>query len=97
MSEITKDSVAGTLESGDAMIYISQNPGGGREIELNSSVGQQFAPQILASVQAVLDDLAITDVAIQIEDKGALDCVLRARLKAALLRAGVVADWEVLL
>lgn len=97
MSEIVKDSVAGTLESGDAMIYISPNPDGGREIELNSLVGQQFSPQILASVNAVLDTLDIRDVAIQIEDKGALDCVLRARLKAALLRAGVEADWEVLL
>lgn len=97
MSEILKESVAGTLESGDAMVYVSPNPSGGREIDLNSSVGQQFAPQIRLAVNEVLDQLGITDVAIQIEDKGALDCVLRARLKAALVRAGLKADWEVLL
>ena len=44
MSAITKESVAGTLESSDAMVYASPNPGGGRLISINSSVGQQFAP-----------------------------------------------------
>ena len=97
MSAITKESVAGTLESSDAMVYASPNPGGGRLISINSSVGQQFAPQIKASAEAVLDRLNIEDVALQIEDKGALDCVLQARVKAALLRAGAKAGWEDLL
>ncbi len=79
MSAITKESVAGTLESSDAMVYASPNPGGGRLISINSSVGQQFAPQIKASAEAVLNRLNIEDVALQIEDKGALDCVLQAR------------------
>ena len=94
---ITKESVAGTLESSDAMVYASPNPGGGRLISINSSVGQQFAPQIKASAEAVLNRLNIADVALQIEDKGALDCVLQARVKAALLRAGAEAGWEDLL
>ncbi len=97
MSAITKESVAGTLESSDAMVYASPNPGGGRLISINSSVGQQFAPQIKASAEAVLNRLNIEDVALQIEDKGALDCVLQARVKAALLRAGAEAGWEDLL
>lgn len=97
MNAIQQDSVAGTLESSDAMVYVSPNPGGGREISINSSVGQQFAPQIRASVETVLDRLQIDEVSLQIEDKGALDCVLQARVKAALLRAGAQAEWEVLL
>ena len=60
-------------------------------------LGQQFAPQIRASVEAVLNRLNIEEAALQIEDKGALDCVLQARVKAALLRAGAQADWEELL
>ena len=97
MNAITKDSVAGTLESSDVMVYASPNPGGGRLITINSSVGQQSAPQIRASVEAVLNRLNIEEAALQIEDKGALDCVLQARVKAALLRAGAQADWEELL
>lgn len=62
MSAITKESVAGTLESSDAMVYASPNPGGGRLISINSSVGQQFAPQIKASAEAVLNRLNIEDV-----------------------------------
>lgn len=97
MSAVTKDSVAGTLESSDVMVYVSPNPGGGRVVSINSTVGQQFAPQIKQSVEAVLDRFGIEEAVLQIEDKGALDCVLQARVKAALLRAGAEAGWEVLL
>jgi len=42
----------------------------------------------------VLAQLGVTAVALKLEDRGALDCVLRARLKAALLRATDEAiDW----
>ena len=38
--QITKDAIAGTLESSDAQIRIA--PHSSLEIELNSSVGKQF-------------------------------------------------------
>lgn len=82
---ITKTAVAGTLESSDAQVRIAPNEG--IDIEINSSVGKQFGEDIQQTVQAVLSQLNITDVQVIVEDKGALDCVLRARLKAALLRA----------
>ena len=83
--QITKDAIAGTLESSDAQL----------EIELNSSVGKQFGDDILATINEVLAQFNVTAAKIIVEDKGALDCVLRARLKAALLRATDEAiDWE---
>lgn len=83
--KISKMALAGTLESSDALVRIA--PADSVEIEINSSVGKQFGEAILATVQAVLAELNITNVQVSVEDKGALDCVLRARLKTALLRA----------
>ncbi|AUI65572.1 MULTISPECIES: citrate lyase acyl carrier protein [Glaesserella] len=95
--KITKSAVAGTLESSDALIRIEPNTSG-VEIEINSSVGKQFGDDILATVQAVLSDLSVTNVQVIVEDKGALDCVLRARLKAALMRAtDETMNWEAIL
>lgn len=94
--KITKPALAGTLESSDALIRVT--PAEELEIEINSSVFAQFGDDIQQSVQAVLNELKVTNAHIVVDDKGALDCVLRARLKAALLRASDEAvEWEALL
>lgn len=91
--QITKVAVAGTLESSDAQVRIA--PSTQLEIELNSSVGKQFGDDILATINDVLKQFNVTAAQVIVEDKGALDCVLRARLKAALLRAtDEKIDWE---
>ncbi|MDG1640680.1 citrate lyase acyl carrier protein [Klebsiella huaxiensis] len=83
--------VAGTLESSDVMIRIepltSEQP---PEIEISSSVQKQFGDAIRATLDAVLQQHAIHGVAVIVDDKGALDCVLRARLETALMRAGAL-------
>lgn len=94
--KITKPALAGTLESSDALIRVT--PAEELEIEINSSVLAQFGDDIQQTVQAVLNELNVTNAHIMVDDKGALDCVLRARLKAALLRASDEAvEWEALL
>lgn len=94
--QITKIAVAGTLESSDVQVRIA--PATSLDIELNSSVGKQFGEDILATIQDVLTSFDVKAAQIIVEDKGALDCVLRARLKAALLRATEEEiDWEKLL
>ncbi|ULO03925.1 MULTISPECIES: citrate lyase acyl carrier protein [unclassified Campylobacter] len=91
---ITTIASAGSLESGDVLISVSP-ANVGRKIELNSSVYKQFGEQILASVNEVLDEYDIKNVTIKIEDKGALDLVIRARLKTAIFRASLKDyDWE---
>ncbi|MDG2954840.1 citrate lyase acyl carrier protein [Bisgaard Taxon 10/6] len=91
--QITKTAVAGTLESSDAQVRVA--PASTLEIELNSSVGKQFGDDIIATLKDVLKQLDVTAAQIVVEDKGALDCVLRARLKAALLRAtDEPINWE---
>ena len=94
--KITKTAVAGTLESSDAQVRIQ--PFDSLDIEINSSVVKQFGEQIEATVRAVLAKLNITAAQVIVEDKGALDCVLQARVKAAALRASdETVNWETVL
>ena len=91
--QVTKAAVAGTLESSDAQVRIA--PANTLEIELNCSVGKQFGDDILATIHDVLKQFEVSNSQVIVEDKGALDCVLRARLKAALLRAtDEQINWE---
>lgn len=94
--KITKAAVAGTLESSDAQVRIQ--PFDSLDIKINSSVAKQFGEQIDATVRAVLNKLNVTAAQVIIEDKGALDCVLQARVKAAVLRAtDENINWEAVL
>ena len=94
--KISKSAVAGTLESSDALIRIE--PASSLTIEINSSVGKQFGEAIEETVRATLTKLGITEANVIVEDKGALDCVLQARVKAAALRATDEAiNWEAVL
>ncbi|ANI31577.1 citrate lyase subunit gamma [Yersinia entomophaga] len=85
--KIIREAVAGTLESSDVMVRIAPHDLPEVDLLINSSVEKQFGEAIRASVLALLDQLGLTQVQVIIDDKGALDCVLRARLETALLRA----------
>jgi citrate lyase subunit gamma (acyl carrier protein) len=84
--EIRQDSVAGTMESSDIMISLS--PGSsGIEIDLQSIVEKQFGHEIRRVIAETLDALKVKAVRVQAVDKGALDCVIQARVKTAVYRA----------
>lgn len=94
---ISKAALAGTLESSDALIRIEPSDDG-LDIEINSTVGKQFGDDIRATVEQVLAKLGVNQATVIVEDKGALDCVLQARLKAALMRAtDEPINWEAIL
>lgn len=95
--EMLVSSYAGSLESGDAFVQIRPNPGSGIVLELKSSVERQFGEQIKAVASKVLEDLGVTDAQVIIDDKGALDPVIEARVSAAAYRAAKSVDyqWEV--
>lgn len=95
--EIKQTALAGTLESSDMQIMISQ--GQGLTIDLESSVAKQFGDQIRKVITDTLTAYGITDARIKAVDKGALDCVIKARTMAAAQRALGTTDepkWEVL-
>ncbi|EOW6804130.1 citrate lyase acyl carrier protein [Cronobacter muytjensii] len=83
--KIVKEALAGTAESSDLMVKIA--PAGELEIEIYSDVIKQFGDQIRRVVRETLAALEVEEGLVIIEDKGALDCVIRARLQSAILRA----------
>ena len=85
---------AGTLESSDVLISVAPNPGGGICIELESDVKAQFGEAIEDTVRKVLQEFDVSDALVRLVDKGALDCVIQARLRCALCRSAETAyDW----
>ena len=82
--EIVKAASAGTMESSDAYVEIA--PATDLVIELESVVQAQFGDAILAVANEVLKEHGVKNANVRITDRGALECVLRARLETALLR-----------
>lgn len=84
--KILKNAVAGTMESSDA--YVELEPGNGQlNLSVESVVKKQFGDKITASVRDVLDEYNVEDANVRVVDRGALDCVIRARVETAILRA----------
>ena len=84
--QIEKNAMAGTLESSDALVTVE--PGeGGVELELSSSVMNQYGRQIRATVLETLDRLGVTQGRVTVVDKGALDCTIKARIEGAVYRS----------
>lgn len=95
---IVQEAISGTLESSDLMVKVSPDPEQ-LQVIIKSEVIKQFGDQIKAVVDHELAQLGVTKALVVIEDKGALDCVIRARVQSALLRAAKSEslNWEVLL
>ena len=85
MNPILRSASAGTLESSDVFVEIAPADNG-IEIDLNSVVQAQFGDEILAVVREVLADCGVDNAKVTIQDRGALDCVIRARVETAVLR-----------
>ena len=83
--KIVKSAVAGTMESSDAYVEISPADKG-LEISLDSVVQQQFGEAIEKVVLEVLTDCGVQNAKVNVIDKGALDCVIRARVETAVMR-----------
>ena len=84
--EILKPAMAGTLESSDAQVTVE--PGeNGIELNLQSSVMNQYGRQIKATVLETLERLEVSSARVTVVDKGALDCTLKARVECAVFRS----------
>jgi len=83
--EIKKIATAGTMESSD--VYVEIEPGTGElQITLESVVAQQFGDAIRAVVLEVLQEQQVDNAKVRVVDRGALECVLRARVETAVIR-----------
>ena len=75
---------AGTMESSD--VYVEIEPAETLTIDLTSVVQGQFGASIENVVRAVLQEHAVEKANVRVVDRGALECVLRARVETAILR-----------
>ena len=78
---------AGTMESSD--IYVEVMPlaaGSGIDLEVNSVVYAQFGEAIEATILETLKTLEIEDMKVVVNDRGAVDCTIKARVKTAVRR-----------
>ena len=81
---IQKSASAGTMESSD--VYVQIEPSASLEIQVESVVYNQFGEAIREVVAEVLQEQGIETASVRIIDRGALECVIRARVETAILR-----------
>ncbi|MDR3430389.1 MAG: citrate lyase acyl carrier protein [Rouxiella aceris] len=93
--KIVQEALAGTFESSDLLVKVLPAEAE-LNVVLNSEVMQQFGAQIRRVIDETLAAMHITEGLIIVDDKGALDCVIRARVQSAVLRAAGVENvaWE---
>lgn len=83
--EIKKIASAGTMESSD--VYVEIEPGTGTlAVQLESVVADQFGDAIRAVVLEELNKQNVENANVRIVDRGALECVIRARVETAIAR-----------
>ncbi len=85
--EIKNYACAGNVVKNDALIEIWPKDTVGVEIELVSIVKIQFGYLIEQACRDMCMEMGVSAAKIRIEDKGALDYVIKARTEAAIMRA----------
>ena len=84
---IIKPGKAGTMESNDMYVMVMPNPQGGIELELESIVMKQFGEEIKRVIMETLESLNVKDALLRVQDKGALNYTIKARVETAVMRA----------
>ena len=82
--KIQRSASAGTMESSD--VYVQIEPAVGLDIRLESVVYAQFGDSIRDVVKEVLQAQGVENAAVRLVDRGALECVIRARVETAIAR-----------
>ena len=82
--QIVKNAAAGTMESSD--VYVEIEPAQELTVQLESVVKIQFGESILNVVQEVLKENGVDQASVRVVDRGALECVIRARVETAIHR-----------
>ncbi|MGL4672012.1 MAG: citrate lyase acyl carrier protein [Cetobacterium sp.] len=84
--EIKVKAVAGTLESSDVYVIIEPNSTG-IELEIESVVMGQYGDDVKRVVLESLDELGVTSAKVLINDKGAIEPVIKSRIQTVVTRA----------
>ena len=95
--QIRRKATAGTSQSSDLMVVVE--PSDTLSIEIESTVKKQYEHLIRVRIQEPLARLGVTAARIRVNDRGALDYAIDARVDTILACTGgtttaVVATWD---
>jgi citrate lyase subunit gamma (acyl carrier protein) len=82
---ITTKATAGTMQSSDLVVQVE--PADHLEIQIESTVKKQFEHLIRAQIEQTLARHGVTRAIVRVNDRGALDYAIDARVETALRRA----------
>lgn len=82
---IRRRATAGTMQSSDLTVVVE--PADHLEIRIESTVKKQYEHAIRARIEEVLRRQEVFTGVVQVNDRGALDYAIEARVEAALRRA----------
>ncbi len=83
--KILKPAMAGSVESNDILIKVSE--GNGIVIDLESQFIKQYGEDIKSVILETLKENGVENVYVEAQDKGAIDFTIRARVITAIKRA----------
>jgi citrate lyase subunit gamma (acyl carrier protein) len=83
--QIQGRAMAGTLESNDVMVTVS--PADALEVQVTSIVLGQFGEELRRVALDTAAQLGVQGALIELDDRGAVECTVRARVETALTRA----------
>ncbi|HYL81571.1 MAG TPA: citrate lyase acyl carrier protein [Candidatus Acidoferrum sp.] len=89
MSRIGEAGQRGERVRSDCWVRLEPRTSGGLELCVKSKVEAMYGDAVRATCREVLEALGVRHAAVSVEDEGALDFVLAARIEAAVTRAGL--------
>ena len=81
-----KVGMCGTMESNDCLVTVKENDLNTNEVNMVSIVDDFYHEEILECVLSVLNEFKLNGVTVDVNDKGALDFTIKARVKTAIER-----------
>jgi citrate lyase subunit gamma (acyl carrier protein) len=84
--EIRRFAQCGSLESSDLLVQIKPNEGG-LALDIESKVAVEYGTSLDRKIREILARYEIDNAHVHIQDQGALDFAIEARLETALKRA----------
>ncbi len=87
-ARIWREASAGLRDKGDVVVrLLPAADKSGIQLDIESKVMSMFGNQIRATVLELIESYGLSDVIVSVQDQGALDYVIRARLQTAIERA----------
>lgn len=87
MNRPIKTGFAGTLESNDCLVTVEVNSDDSVIIQLESVVKARFSKQIEMTIKETCEQLNLVGAIVSVNDKGALDFTIKARVETAVKRS----------